>query len=229
MRKGTNRLPLGRKLNAPRPWRWILNCHPGTIWAIFVGLTIGVMWTNDLLIVHGRILHPNEQWVSALFDAALSAAIAVLAAMLVAMLRNLPWSYFPVWLRNPRWHAVFIAVPMAIGITHVIQELASTPELYGPNWLWHNVVMYPLLGYPLILLIVANAWMFIKKGVWRKFRMWAGVVFVFICIGGWAWAGDYDTAHQRTPTGVSKHELANPRDPWCGGLITVRICGPAKR
>jgi hypothetical protein len=48
-------------------------------------------------------------------------------------------------------------------------------------------------------------------------------------IGGWGWAGEYDGNHQYAPGGVPKSVIANPPDPWCGGLLTEPICGPAQR
>lgn len=187
----------------------VLGWHPVFVTLTYWVISPGVMNANDYLFVHGRFLHPNEQWLSAVFDLALGVALGVMAAML----RNLPWEYFPEWLRSWKTHAVCMIIPVVVGVLHVMQEQASSPigDVWkGINWLYHNLFLYLLIGYPAFILLLAVGRMFFKKQAYKSGRMIAGLAMVIVCVFGWAKAGEFDGAHQLTPSGVSKHSLANP-------------------
>lgn len=210
--------PLGDKLCIRWPWRLLVNKHPFRMWLDLVLLTLGVMWMNDLLIVHGRILHPDEQWLAPQMYFAFALAIATLAAML----RGLPWQYFPGWLWHPALHLALPLIGLGMAVGHVQGEWNSTPAI-GPNWLYHNLFIYPFLGYLFGILLIAVGRMFFRKQAWTEAHMWGGLVVVAACVGLCIWAVMYDHTHQFAPSGISKHELANPAHPWQDGLIPQGI------
>ncbi len=191
----------------------VLGWHPVFVTLTYWVVSPGIMNLSDYLLVHGRFLHPNEQWLSALLDLALGVALGVMAAML----RNLPWEYFPAWLRNWKTHAIAMIVPVLIGADHVYKEQGSSPiqEVWmGMNWIYHNLFLYLLIGYPAIILVLEVGRMFFKKQAYQDPKMIAGLilgaVLVSACVFGWIKAGEFDRDHQLTPSGVSKHRLANP-------------------
>ncbi len=215
-------LPLSKSVGIKLPGlKWVLNRHPFWVTVIYWAISPGIMNLNDYLFVHGRFLHPNEQWLSALLDIALGVALGVMAAML----RNLPWEYFPDWLRSWKTHAVCMIIPVVVGAQHVIQEQASSPigDVWkGMNWIYHNLFLYLLIGYPAIILLLAVLRTFFNKQTYQDPKMIAGLILGMVlvvgCVIGWIKAGEFDRDHQLTPSGVSKHRLANP-GPLYNGVI----------
>lgn len=227
MRYGsTPKRRLSRNLNALAPWRWFFDLHPVWMAVVCAAISPGVMWLNDILLVHGRFVPFNQQWVSAQFDIALSIAIATLAGGL----RNTRMGLFPYWLASRLLHRTIAVAAFIVGLLHVWQERASVSSWerrLGPNSLYHNLLLYPFLGYALtLLLLVAVA------TLWRQ-PLGYGFVLryfaAFLLIGSWVIAGQYDGKHQFAPGGIPKAYIANQPDPWCGGLLTRPLCGPPKR
>ena len=98
-----------------------------------------------------------------------------------------------------------------VAFLHMWQESGSVDtweRRLGANAVYHNFVVYPLIGYALTILFVAS----LKYGSWNG-RI--GVILVtVVLVGGWVLLGVYDGAHQFAPNGVSKHVYASPEDGW---------------
>ena len=219
---------LSRKLNVLWIWRVLFDLHPTVAVLVMMLVSPVAMWLNDLLFVHGRFIPLRDQWLSALFDFAL----AVAAGVLIGLIRKIDMEFFPSWVARRSLHWLLVLGAFALGAGHVWQERASIPSLerrLGPNSLYHNLFLYPFLGYTLALLVLGAIGIMIHGQYWRAPHFVAGIALVCALIGGWAWAGTYDRMHPYTPTGVHKSDIANPPDPWCGGWLTKSLCGPPQR
>lgn len=219
---------LSYKLGVFAPWRWLFDLHPVLLFFTLVAISPGVMLANDLLLVHGRIMPFNQMWLSAQFDIALALA----AAVAVGMLRKVRIEQFPGILRARPLHYLCLLFGVGMSAVHMWQERASIPSLerrLGSNSLYHNLVLYPLLGYLLVLLCIAVVcvWYVGWRGLSVQYAL--GIALLTVLIGGWVSAGRYDRTHQYAPGGVHKSLIANPSDPWCGGLLTEPLCGPPQR
>lgn len=208
---------LSQRLNIPRPWGWVLNRKFPAVFAIMVCVSPGMMEVNDVLWVHGHFVPLNAQWLSALFDVALGLAVAILATML----KWFPADQFPGWLRR-RWvQAIPVLLATVVAVWHVYQERTSIPTLerrFGFNSIYHNILLYPFLGYALGFLLIAAVTMLFHGG-WRSPVYCFCLALVLALIVSWIWAGTFDGAHQYAPDGTPKSDLANPAHPWHNGLI----------
>jgi len=135
-----------------------------------------------------------------------------------------------------RWaHVVILLMWAAFSIGHMVLESGSVNSLArrtGPNALYHNVFLVPFLGYCYTVLLVVAVSIFFTTGYAHgaALPLYVAALLAVVIGGAWFWAGSqFDAKHQLAPNGVSKHYYANPPDPWCGGVITVHICGPARR
>lgn len=232
-------LSVAGKLNALPGTRWLLNRHPVVAFLCSLGLSPLFMWLNDVLFVWGRILPLSYQWLSALFDGLLAVGIGVM----IGSVRKIPFHEFPrviQWLVVRRsFHVVLILVWLVLSLLHMYLESDSVntwDQRSGLNYLYHNFVLFPFLGYLYTLLLAAVTGTVLGMRVgsdgWRGrvfIRLWLSSA-VAMAIGlAWVWAGSsFDASHQRAPNGISKHRYSNPPRPWCGGVITVHICGPVK-
>lgn len=197
------------------------------------------MWLVDVLIVWGRVLPLSYQWLSALFDGLL----AIGAGLMTWNLRPMHYSDLPRFTQRVLWgsrkfHVLLFLVWLALSMLHVYQERGSVDtweRRLGPNSIYHNLFLFPFLGYVYSLLLFATAsLMFGYAGIHGSvlwfFRGWFVFLLSFGIAAGWFWAGaQFDVHHQRAPNGVSKHNYSSPYKPWCGGVITVHICGPVRR
>jgi hypothetical protein len=220
---------LSRQLNVFSPLRRLFDLHPFALFLVCCSLSPGVMWVNDILLVHGRFIPLEDQWYSAQADVFLAAAVAIMAGAL--RWKNEKPRMFPAFVRSRFLHWAIIGFAVAVGAWHVWQERSSIPtweRRLGPNSLYHNLVLYPLLGYLLILLFIAlTSTLFVGYGL--RFFRFATLVAALFCVAIWYISGTYDGEHQYTPSGVHKSYIANPPDPWCGGLLTRPLCGPPER
>lgn len=218
---------LSYKLGVFAPWRRLFDMDPVLLAVTLIIISPMVMWLNDILLVHGRLLSPNEQWLSAQFDIALALA----AAVGVGLLRNIDMQKFPNFLRSRLLHWTCLLLAVATSLLHVWQERGSITtweRRLGPNSLYHNLVLYPLLGYLLLVIVISVVVVWVWG--WQAGVQYAvGMALMVVLIGSWVVAGRYDATHQYAPGGTPKAVIANPPDPWCGGLLTEPICGPAQR
>lgn len=197
---------------------WIFRLHPLCIFVVYAVISPGLMWLNDLLFVHGRFLHLDEQWLAARLTFLFGGAIGVLAAMM----RDWPLRDFPDWLRRTRTQLLATATALAVNGLRVWYEQKDVPILeraQGMNWLYFNLALPVLIGYPLIILLLAAGYVFYRRQAWKHEWMCIGALVVIACFVALHRAGVYDAAHQFAPSGVSKHDLANPADPWRDGLV----------
>jgi len=221
------RRQLSLRLNVFPPLRWLFDLHPVWVAVVCMAISPGVMWLNDILLVHGRFIPLQQQWLSALFDIAL----AIAAAVMVAVARSAGTAELPHWVRNRVFHALLLLGGCYLSISHMWQARGSVTtweRRLGPNSLYHNILLYPFLGYLLGLLFVTTFVFYLTHG-YKRSRYLAAYVFVLALTGAWAAAGIYDGDHQFAPGGIPKASIANPSDPWCGGLLTRPLCGPPER
>lgn len=220
-------VPVSQKLNVLAPWRWLVDLHPNAVWVACFIISPGMLWVNDILFVYGRLVPPNQQWVSAQFDIALALA----AAIMVTVLRSAEASRIPSFVRDRRVHWMLVLCGFAVAFIRVWQEkdaVTTWERRLGPNSLYHNILLYPFLVYLLGLLFLAT-FVFIMGGGYRQQGYTMAYSVIFVLIASWAAAVVYDGSHQYAPGGTPKAVIANPPDPWCGGLLTERLCGPAER
>lgn len=221
---------LASKLHALPGTQWFFNRKPWQVFLIAITLSPLTMWANDVLIVWGRVWPLSYQWLSALFDAFLAVGLMLLVA--VARAINFGELPGPVRFAIRQWwmHVLVLAAWAYFSISHTLAEVGVDHS--GPNAWYHNWFLVPFLGYAYTLLVaVGVAHLFVGSN-WVGPGIFINLVTVLalVPVAAWVWAGKYDGTHQFAPNGVSKHRYANPQDkPWCGGIITVHICGPVKR
>lgn len=218
---------LSRQLNVFSPLTVLFGLHPFALLLVCCALSPGVLWANDILLVHGRFIPLEDQWQSAQADVFLAFGAATMAYVLRL---TKPYA-FPAFVRSRWLHWGIVGFAAALGAWHVWQERSSIPSWerrLGPNSLYHNLVLYPLLGYVLILLLIALVTtLFVKHELW--IIRFAALMAALFCGTIWFLSGVYDGQHQYTRDGVHKSYIANPPDPWCGGLLTRPLCGPPER
>lgn len=230
-------MPVARRLNALPGTRWLFNRHPAVAFLLSLCMSPLFMWLNDWLVVWGRVLPLSYQWLSALFDAFLAMGIG----MMIWNLRRFSYYDLPEFFRNlvkrRALHVGLILVWLVLSLLHTYAERDSVDtwdRRLGLNSIYHNLFLFPFLGYVYTLLFFATACMVASKKMlgasWSLFiPAWITFMLAFGIGAGWYTAGSqFDAHHQKAPNGVSKHEYSNPPDPWCGGVITVHVCGPAK-
>jgi hypothetical protein len=209
-------LTVSFNLNVFFGWGRVMDLSP--VWATLVcwALSPGVLELNDLLWAHGHLVPLNAQWVSALFDIALGAAVGVM----LAALRGLPFSAFPNWLRSRWTHCIVLSGALFIGVSHVIWEWHSIPmsARLGSNYLYHNLFLFPFLGYMVLLLLLALLTVVVRDRVEIASRALL-LLLALALVGSWLAAGSYDGGHQLAPGGVPKAVYANPAHPYRDGWL----------
>lgn len=226
---------LAEGLNVLPGTRWFFNLRGR--WAFVVALLLSptAMWINDYLLVWGKVWPFSYQWLSALFDGLLAVGLGLLVWMANYVgTDDLPRATRSL-LGSRLAHVIILLVWAGFSIGHALQEsdsVNSWARRTGPNALYHNVFLVPFLGYCYTVLLIVGVSVFFTLTYMHGAGMpMYVVVLLALAIGGaWLWAGaKFDATHQLAPNGISKHYYANPPDPWCGGAITVHICGPAHR
>lgn len=226
---------LATKLNALPGTRWLFNQRAFIVFLIALGLSPTLMWVNDYLLVWGKVWPLSYQWLSALCDSLLAAGIGLMAWQA----KVIDWGNVPKvvrrLLKGGWFHLTVLALWASFSIGHMFQESGSVnswERRTGPNGLYHNVFLVPFLGYVYTLLLIVVISLFFNADHYASQRLLLHAATVLAIGAGlvWLWAGSsFDATHQNAPNGVSKHYYSNPPDPWCGGVITVHICGPAHR
>lgn len=210
--------PLAERLEAFKPWHWVLNRPPWAIVLIFALIAPFNMWFIDILVVRGTIVHPTLQWYGAWLGDILLAIAGGLMAMVLQESRD-PL-HFP---RRRLVHGGILLFWCAFSIWRMWLEshqVTTWERRFSPNGIYHTFFVYPFLGYALTLLFLAA---FFRSKTWHLGEAASRILVIALVL---AYGGTlyYDAANQVAPDGVSKHYYANPPDPWCRGLITRYIC-----
>lgn len=202
--------PLSRVLHVLPGFQWLFDKHFVTFGLILLVISPVGLWLNDILLVRSTIVPPSWQWYSALADLFLALAGLVMHWAVQGLGRT------PSWLDAGWKHLLIVLFWCAWSVWHMVREWDSLPRHSGPNYWYHNYFVVPVLGYVLSVLLIA-----VCANLFLSWRIVCAFLVTVLCACIWVGAGVYDSAHQYTPLGVSKHTIANPRDPWHGLLPRV--------
>ena len=195
---------LADQLQTLRPWNFIINRPPLQGFLVLALVSPGMFFLLNA-VFRSEWVPLSHQWMSALVGDVFLAAMGGFYLHLINEQRYLVRVF---WHRMT--HYVWIAVWYAFGLFHSWQESGSLnwEQRLGPNYLYHTLVVYPLLGYALIVL----TWTMLRQLDWGN-RV-VGIVMFLGCVGVWAFLGMYDGSHQYAPGGISKHIINSPEDGW---------------
>jgi|GEM_PF-6909501 len=197
---------LDLEAKALRPWNFIINRAPIQGFLALVMVSPGAFFLLNWAI-RGEWIPFSYQWYSALIGDVL------LALLGFSYLRVIHYGYWQGEVFKRRfWHYFWIVVFYGVGILHMWQERGSVTtweRRLGANSVYHTFVVYPLLGYALVVLFWL-AFKYARSWHWRAVTILVTVALV----GGWYALGIYDGAHQFAPNGVSKHVYSSPEDGW---------------
>lgn len=182
------------------------------------GMRIIIDW-----VVYGMWVPPTYWWASSFFgDFCLAAPIGILLALAPHAKDPLRWHWFDRKFDGIRhvlrrgWFLLdiaLLALAYWIGWQHMLQEhdsIGSWARHFGASPAYHNLVLYPLLGYTLVRLllrVLLRVW-------WRHWDYAFETLMAFMFIGVWYYAGVYDGSHPLAPNGQPKFLYSAPPDGW---------------
>ena len=208
--------PLSERLGVPWGLRWFFD-HPVMAVGVLWFLSPGVMWINDVIFVRGSVVPPSYQWFSALCDPLLALGVG---GLLWALGR---FATVPGFLQHWWVHVPVLVLFIAGSVQHTLAESGDITTLerrLGPNSIYHNMFLFPVLGYIVALVFLAAAFSLFTSGPSATLPLGLAILFALGCVYVWYRAGVYDGTHQFAPDGVSKHSYANPEHPWRDGYVS---------
>lgn len=193
------------------------------------GLLVTLFFTHGMLIiinavVYGMWVPPSYWWASSFYgDFCLALAISILlwlAPKVPGDTIHTPWAWtdklldhLVYWKLRYVPDALVIAAMYWVGWQHMLQEHASIGSWerhFGAAPAYHNLVLYPLLGYTLWRLF----WRCVLRVSWRNITYVIGMLVTIGLIYAWYRLGQYDGSHPLAPNGVSKFVYSAPVDGW---------------
>jgi hypothetical protein len=207
---------LARELGTLSLWNFIVNRPPLQGILVLALISPGMFFVLNMGL-RGAWLPFSYQWYTALFGDVLLAFLGGFLLLWIAQAKLDAPRYINARLfKNRLWHYVIVLFWYGVAALHVWQEsgdVTTWERRLGANALYHNLVVYPLLGYALVVLTVAAfkscrvAAHPVASCVWVAFG-------VSVLFSMWLWMVFYDSAHQLAPNGVSKHVYSSPEDGW---------------
>ena len=178
--------------------------------------------TPGALVVIARVLErrwlvPREQFAAVAYGDPLLAVAAGLAVWLTG-------SRTPHGLTGPTAGVAVVAVTLLFGLAQWRDELRRgyyTPaQAVAPTKIWHQLVVYPVLGYWLWTAGIGG--LSVTAGV----AVWAGKALLLVLVGVWAAANVYDRRHPKLGHPPFDWRRVRPRPrPWAADSLTLLAAG----
>jgi hypothetical protein len=184
------------------------------------GLCVFVV-TPGALVVIARVLErrwlvPREQFAAVTYGDPLLAAAAGLGTWLAGPRP-------PHGLTGPAAGVVAVVLALLFGLAQWRDELRrgyyTRAQAVAPTKIWHQVVVYPVLGY---WLWTAGIGGFAAPGGAAVWVVWAGKALLLVLTGTWAATNVYDRRHPKLGHPPFDWRRARPRPrPWAAESQTL--------
>ena len=174
--------------------------------------------TPGILIVIARVLErrwlvPGEQFAAVTYGDPLLAVAVGLGVWLTG-------SRTPHGLTGPVAGVVVMVLTLAFGLAQWRDELRrgyyTRAQAVAPTKIWHQLVVYPVLGYWLWTAGIGGL------SVTGGAAVWAGKALLLALLGGWAATNVYDRRHPKLGHPPFDWRQVRPRPrPWAADSLTL--------
>lgn len=171
-----------------------------------------------------RVLHPRQEFVAFVYGDPL---LALAAATGVALCGPVPPKLVKVFVNGPVGVTV-LAGWLGFGIwqwrAEVLAGKYTRAQAFAPTKVWHQLVVYPVLGYLSGSAVIAG--LATPGGRWAQ----AGKALITVCVAAWVVANVYDRRHLKLGHPPYDWRRLRPMPaPWPVTSATLRSASPVHR
>lgn len=202
-------IPASEKLSTFTLWDWLIDRDPGT--GFWIMLFISPVFLTYVIrpAVEGRITRFSDDFLTFRMDAMLAPAFGCALALVDSMQDR---QYIHPGALNTIFQVLVIVFWIGFGAFHMWSErmFYRPAQWLSPSALYHNGVLYILVGYALTMVGVMG----LIFAPWDFAHIVLRVV-MLLSASTWALSWPlYDAKRKQNPLGESKFELAHVDDGW---------------